>query len=706
MPVLILLLAVLIGCGGGGGSTTTPQPPPVTPTTPSAAAPAFWPTPGTYSPTQMVTISTTTSGATIYYTKDGTTPTTSSTQYTAPISVSNTTTFNALVFASGYTNATGNATYTIPVQNGQGPAVSVVLTTADQTKKMSAESSIVFTTAAATGSVIAVDESQTYQQIEGFGASITDSTGYLLNQVAPAAQRDAAMNNLFTRTGNGIGLSFIRNPMGGSDISRTHYSFDDGNADPTLANFSIQHDQADILPLTLKAKQLNPQLKIMANPWSPPGWMKSSGSMVKGTLLPTMYTPFANYFVKYIQAYKAAGVDIDYISLQNEPLFEPSNYPGMLMDGNTQTVVLRDYVLPALQTNNLSTKVLVYDHNWDGLAYPQTVFADASLLASPQVAGIAWHGYGGVAGAMTVLQNQFPTKGQYMTEHSGGTWVSNQQRSDFEEITLNMRNYAKAFVKWSLALNETHGPNLGGCATCTPLVVVNSTTGAITYPIEFYTMGHFSKYVLPGATRVYSNNANGLVTSAFSNTDGSKALVVYNDSTTTQSFQVQWGAQSFAYTLPASAAATFTWTGAQSGTTPSLSAKSQIQASSYNSLSGFSTENTSDVNAGYDLGYSGVGSYAVYKSLDFGASVTAVDVRLACNASEGACGGTVEFHLDSLTGPLAATATIPSTGGWQNWQTAAGTINGTPNGVHDVYLVLKSSTSGKSLANVNWFQFK
>jgi glucosylceramidase len=353
----------------------------------------------------------------------------------------------------------------------------------------------------------------------------------------------------------------------------------------------------------------------------------------------------------------------------------------------------------------LSTKVVVYDHNWDGFAYAQTVFADSTLLNSPQVAGIAWHGYGVTAGAMTALQNQFPSKGQFLTEHSGGTWVTNQAKSDFEEITHVMRNWAKSYVKWSLVLNPAHGPNLGGCNTCTPLVVVNSTSGAITYSIEHYTMGHFSKYVFPGATRIYSNNLAGVINVAFNNPDGSKALVVYNDSNTAQSFSVQWGTQSFAYTLPSYTGATFAWSGAQSGATPGLSAQSQIQASSYNSVSGLQSENTSDAGGGYDLGYSANGSYAVYKNLDFGSGVTGVDVRLACLASEGTCGGTVEFHLDSVAGPLAATATIPSTGGWQNWQTASGTISGSPNGVHDVYLVMKAN-SMKSLGNVNWFQFK
>jgi len=343
----------------------------------------------------------------------------------------------------------------------------------------------------------------------------------------------------------------VRNPMGASDLARFHYSYDDlpaGQTDPNLTNFSIAHDQVDIIPLVQQARQLNPQLKIMATPWSPPGWMKDSGSLIGGSLLPSMYSPFANYFVKYIQAYQAAGIPIDYISLQNEPLFVPGDYPGMSMDAPTQTVVLRDFVLPAFASNNINTGVLVYDHNWDRPDYPDTVLSDSTLASSTRIKGIAWHGYGGTPGAMTTLQNKFPSKGNYQTEHSGGTWVSDQVKADFEEITHVMRNFGKAYVKWGLALDQNRGPHAGGCGTCSPLVTVSSS-GAVSYNIDYYTLGHFSKFVLAGANRVYSGNASGIVSAAFTNPDGSKVVVAYNDTRTSRTFQVQWGTQSFTYSL-------------------------------------------------------------------------------------------------------------------------------------------------------------
>jgi glucosylceramidase len=657
----------------------------------------------------MVTLTDSTPGATIYYTTNGTAPTTSSTLYAGPIAVSSTVTIQALATAPGYSqSAVASGTYTVPPQNGTGPAVSVVITTDDQTRLMQAQASFSFTTASGGSNPIFVDETEVYQPVEGFGAAFTDSAAYLLNEVALASARASAMSDLFTRSGNGIGLNFMRVPMGASDMARSVYSYDDlpaGQTDPTLAQFSIAHDRQDIIPIILQAKQLNPQLEIMANPWSPPGWMKTSGSMIGGSLLSNMYGPFAQYFVKFIQAYGAAGVQLDYVSLQNEPLYVPTDYPGMSMDAATQTTVLRDYVLPAFTSNSITAKVLVYDHNWDRPDYPETVLSNPTVAASTQVAGIAWHGYNGTPGVMTTLNNLYPSEGNYETEHSGGTWNSDQAKTDFEEITQVMRNWGRSFVKWSLALDENRGPHTGGCATCSPLVTVNSVSGAVTYTIDYYTLGHFSKYVLPGAHRVYSSDATGVVSAAFLNPDNTKVLFAYNDSSSTQTFQVQWGTQSFTYTLPALAAATFTWAGTQTGSY-TASAKSQIQASSFNSVSGLQTEVTSDTNGGYDLGYASGGDYAVYENIDFGSGVSGVSARLACDQNGGGnCGGSVEFHLDSVGGLLVASLPILATGGWQSWTTVSWAASGA-SGVHDLYVVFVSPLSGTTnLGNINWFQF-
>jgi len=689
-------------------------------TLPAAATPTFLPAPGSFTTAQSVTLSDKTTGASIYYTVDGSTPTTASSLFspTAPIAVATTTTIKAIAVATGYTqSAVATGTYTI---TGTASAVSVVLSTNDQTKLMAAQPNVNFTssTLEATTNTIVVDPTQTYQSIEGFGAAFTDSAAWLLEKVEPPASLTGTMNDLFTRNGDGIGLSFMRIPMGASDIALSVYSFDDmpvGQTDPTLANFSIAHDQAYILPLIQSAKALNPQMKLMANPWSPPGWMKdpstvSPVSMMGGSLLmtPTTETAFANYFVKYLKAYQSAGVSIDYISIQNEPENPTSAYPSMLMTSTEQLDLLQGYVLPAFATANISSKVFVWDHNWDTPAYPQTVLSGLSATQLTQIAGTAWHGYGGAPGAQQLLQNQFPDLGNWETEHSGGTWQTNQFYTDIFEITQVLRNSGKSFVKWSLALNEKLGPNLtqnapplGGCNDCTPIVTIDSTTGAPTKDIEFYTLGHYSKFVLPGAVRIYSSNTPAIASVAFQNPDGSMVLVASNSASASETFNVQWGTQSFSYTLPALSIATFAWTGTPLGVTPPVAATAQIQGSSFSSESGLETETTGDTTGEYDLGYLSPGAYTVYKNVDFGTSVSQVNVRSASDGN----GGTATFYLDSMTSTPIATVSLPVTGGWQTWQTVNATVTGAA-GMHDLYVVFNGIGSSTSIANVNWFQFQ
>jgi glucosylceramidase len=705
----ISAIAVATGCTNSDVATGT-----YTVNLPAAATPSFSPAPGSYASAQTVRLSDTTTGASIYYTTDGSTPTTASTLYaaSAPIAVSSTTTIKAIAVATGYSTSTvATGTYSL-----LGPAVSLVLSTNDETQLMAAQPSVNFnlgSTADAGTDTVVVDAKQTYQSIDGFGASFTDSAAWLLMTVEPSSSLSGTLNDLFTRNGNGIGLSFMRIPIGASDIALSVYSFDDmpvGQTDPTLANFSITHDQAYILPLIQQAKALNPNMKLMANPWSPPGWMKdpasvSPVSMLGGSLLMTSANEaaFANYFVKYIQAYQAAGVPIDYITVQNEPLNITTSYPSMGMSDTVQLALLQNYVLPALAANNISTKVFVYDHNWDTPSYPQTVLSGLTAQQLTQVAGTAWHGYGGAPGAQQLLQNQFPTLGNWETEHSGGAWISDQFTSDMLEITQVLRNSGKAYVKWSLALNQNLGPNLtqnaglGGCNTCTPIVTVNSQTGAVTKDIEFYTLGHYSKYVLPGAVRVYSSNTPAIASVAFVNPDRSMALIAYNSSPSSQTFQVQWGTESFSYTLPATAADTFTWTGSQTGSTPPMAATAQIQGSSFSSESGLETETTGDSTGEYDLGYLTSGAYTVYQNVDFGSSVSQVNVRTASAGS----GGTATFYLDSMTSTPIATVNLPVTGGWQTWTTVTANVSGAT-GVHNLYVVFNGASS---IANVNWFQF-
>jgi glucosylceramidase len=202
---------------------------------------------------------------------------------------------------------------------------------------------------------------------------------------------------------------------------------------------------------------------------------------------------------------------------------------------------------------------------------------------------------------------------------------------------------------------------------------------------------------LPGAVRVYSSNGAGIVSAAFVNRDGSRALVAFNDSSERRSFQARWGTRVFTTALPAFSGATFVWSGAQNGETV-VSARDRIQASSFHETSGLQTETSSDTPGGFNVGYAEDGDFALYRGVDFGRRVTAVDVRVASAGS----GGTLEFRVDAPEGPVIATAALPVTGGWQEWTTVTAPV-ARVSGRRDLYLVLHGQGQ---IGNVNWFRFR
>jgi glucosylceramidase len=466
-----------------------------------------------------------------------------------------------------------------PDANAANESVNIWLTTTNDsggrnvTRGLQQQSPISFTAGTGTGQqTITVDENTRYQQFEGAGASFTDTAAYLMNSsgALSAATRDATMQKLFDPV-NGIGLSFLRNPMGASDLARYSYTYDDGGADPNLHNFTLAHDLVDVIPLTKQAKQLNPAMKIMGSPWTAPPWMKDNNSYIQGWLQSQYYQAYADYFVKYIQGYAAQGIPIDYVSEQNEPTVG-ADYPGMNWNGSGLAFFAKNDLLPALHSAGLSTKVLALDWNWDSYdSFAAPSVTDSAIRNDPNFGGVAWHGYEGDVSEQTTVHNQYPAMNAYDTEHSGGNWIANQQNEDMNNIIDYTRNWGRSVVKWSLAVNEQQGPHNGGCGTCTGLITVHQNDaqrGQVDYNIEYYDMGQLTKFVKPGATRISSND--GTVRNvAWINPDGSKALVAYNPTGGAQSVRVNWGNESFTYSIPAATSATFTWTGTQgTGGTP------------------------------------------------------------------------------------------------------------------------------------------
>jgi glucosylceramidase len=439
------------------------------------------------------------------------------------------------------------------------------LTTADQQHLLSPSE---VTASAKADAVIRVDPKRQHQRIAGFGAAITEGSAWLMRHGMSDSQRDALMRELFTRDGNdgkGLGFDFTRLTIGASDFSRRHYSLDDmppGQTDPSLAHFSLAPERDDVIPAVKQALALNPKLQVMASPWSAPGWMKTTDSLVQGQLKPEFYGAFANYMVRYVDDMKAEGVPIFALTLQNEPHFEPGDYPGMRVPPRTRADVVGKHLGPLLAAKGMTTQLLEWDHNWDEPWSPLSMLSDAT--ARKYVSGVAWHCYAGDVAAQTQVSQQFPELDVWFTECSGGEWKP-QWADTLPWITRNLiigstRHGARGVLMWNLALDQAHGPHLGGCQDCRGVVSIDPKDGRVTRNIEYYAFGHASRFVQQGARRVDSEGgAEDLDHVAFTNPDGGTVLIVANSGKTAHRFTVQGAGQRFGYELPASGVVTFTW---------------------------------------------------------------------------------------------------------------------------------------------------
>ena len=411
---------------------------------------------------------------------------------------------------------------------------------------------------------IEIDAAKSYQEMIGFGAAMTDAAAYLLMKL-PASVREVLLQDLFGSPSSngpsgsaiGIGMSFIRVPMGASDFSTRHYSYDDvpvGDSDSALRHFSIEPDRAEKLPMLRRALQINPRLKVMASPWSPPGWMKTTNSLIKGTLQPLYYDSFANYFVKFIRAYEREGVPVYSISLQNEPAFEPDNYPGMRLDPSARARVISNHLGPAFARAGIRTLIFDWDHNWDAPQQPLDVLADSA--ARKYVQGVAWHCYGGDVASQSIVHQRHPDKDTYFTECSGGEWSPKfDENLKWTVNTLIIgatRNWARGVLLWNLALDPQHGPHLGGCGNCRGVVTIDTVKRSYRPNVEYYALAHASKFVRMGARRIESNGGDSTLTHvAFRNSDdGSVVVIVLNSAEAVRPLVVRIGSTAFEYDMP------------------------------------------------------------------------------------------------------------------------------------------------------------
>jgi glucosylceramidase len=420
--------------------------------------------------------------------------------------------------------------------------------------------------------VITIDAAQTYQQIDGFGASLTDSSAWLFAYAMDASQKQAALTELFDPAA-GIGLTYLRQPMGTSDFrvgssmgGHDDYTYDDmptGQVDFDLSEFSIAKDEKYIIPVLQDIRAVSSNVKIMGSPWSAPHWMKNGEQLGGGTLRSDVYDTYAQYFVNYIQAYDAHGLTIDAITLQNEPYYEPWSYHGTKMEPADQ-IKLVLAMGPLFDASGINADILVWDHNWDRPDYPIEVLNNADAKA--YITGSAFHHYGGNVTAQTQVHNEHPDRDIHFTEGSNGSWQSPGFDNNFIGTTSRMisiiRNWSKTFITWNLALDQNNGPKIpGGCDTCYGVITIDQSDGTVSRRPQYYTFGHSSKFVRPGAHRIHTNDttAANIENVAFVNADGSHVLIALNSDSSVRTIRVDLNGQSFEYSMPPRSAATFKW---------------------------------------------------------------------------------------------------------------------------------------------------
>lgn len=440
------------------------------------------------------------------------------------------------------------------------------LTTADGRHRLEPISVPASPDDAAPATQIAIDAGRRGQRIVGFGASLTDASAWLLQTRLSPEARQALLRELFGREGDGLGLSFSRLTIGASDFSRHHYSLDDppdGRPDPQLRHFSIAPNRDDVIPVARAMLAINPDLKIMASPWSAPAWMKDNRSLIQGTLDPHYHDAFARYLLRYVDAYRAEGIPIFALTVQNEPDFEPEDYPGMRLNAPARARFIGEHLGPLLAARKDAPLLLDWDHNWDKPEEPLAVLRDPK--AGRYVDAVAWHCYAGEPSAQAPVHAAFPDKDAYMTECSGGTWEPIRS-GGLTLIARRMliepvRNWARGVLFWNLALDENRGPHAGGCDTCHGVVTLDSRDGRVTRNDEYYVLGHASRFVRPGAWRIDSGEGgDGIANVAFLNPDdGSRVLLLANQAMQPRRIEVEEGPNRFSYTLPARSVATFVW---------------------------------------------------------------------------------------------------------------------------------------------------
>ena len=399
-----------------------------------------------------------------------------------------------------------------------------------------------------------------YQKIEGFGFAVTGGSATLIDQL-PVSQKNQLLNEIFGQGKDKLGVSYIRISIGASDLDAHVFSYDDlssGETDSLLNRFNLSEDTLHLIPILKKVITINPRIKIMASPWSPPVWMKSNGASMGGHLLKKYYASYANYFIKYIHAMKRHGITITSITLQNEPEHGGNN-PSLLMDANEQKDFIANYIGPQFKAAHINTEVILYDHNADHPNYPISILDDAK--AKSYASGTAFHLYLGDESALSKVHVAHPDKKILFTEQWTGAKgeFGGDLMWHLEHIVLGtINNWSSAVLEWNLAGDASFNPHTpGGCTECKGAFTIQGD--AVSKNVSYFIIGQVSKYIPSGSLRADVIIKNSRIKSTgFVLPNGKKAILVVNNGAKIQQKIID-GNKQILFEIPAQSASTIVW---------------------------------------------------------------------------------------------------------------------------------------------------
>jgi len=440
--------------------------------------------------------------------------------------------------------------------------VRVILTAKDTSARLAEQPRVVIGNAADNSpGTIFVDPGKQFQTILGFGGAFTEAAAVTWKQMGPSNQ--TAIIKAYFDANTGHGYTLCRTHINSCDFSLGNYAYDEVPGDTELRHFSIARDQQALLPMiqaALAASQT--PFKLFATPWSPPAWMKTNGEMNHGgKLKPEYRQAWADYFVRYVQAYDQAGVNLWGLTMQNEPEAN-SPWDNCLYSPAEQRDFIRDYLGPTLKHAHLQkVKIMAWDHNRDDMVeYADEVYADPA--ASRYVWGTAYHWYSdGAFQNMAMHHDAWPEKPMLSTESCQdfgphlGEWTPGERYGS--AIINDLNRWSVGWVDWNLVLDLTGGPNHAN-NFCSAPIIADTKNDRLLFQSTYYYLGHFARYIRPGARRILcSSSQAGMEAVACVNPDGKLAVVVQNRNQEAIKFNLKSRHTATPLTLPGHAIATY-----------------------------------------------------------------------------------------------------------------------------------------------------